>query len=268
MAGDDEQDADIDVLVLGPVDVVGVNLPPGRRRLVEIIAFLVTHRSRSIQGDELRATLWPLGEQGDEIDYEGFKQAMSRTRAILGVAPDGTRYLPDARGGGYQVGPRVGCDWLRFRRLTARARRAPTADAIELFRDALALVRGTPFQGVTPGTYRWAWSEQLVSDIEVAIIDAAAHLARLALDSGDHETARWACERGRLAVPQQETLSQLKMEAAAAAGDRDALDQAWRETQRDAQSIDELDEPSPDTVLLYQQLCAALHEPKSEDGGR
>jgi hypothetical protein len=58
------------------------------------------------------------------------------------------------------------------------------------------------------------------------------------------------------------------MQAAAAAGDPDALQGTWRETRRAAAARDQFDEPSPDTVNLYRQLRAALQDRPASGNGR
>src|SRR5207302_7485322 len=103
---------------------------------------------------------------------------------------------PDAHDGAYLLGPHVRSDWNEFQSLVRAAAAAPSGNALALLREALGLVRGTPFADIAPGTYTWAWSEQLVSDIEAAVTDAAEQLAELALDSGDADTADWAARPG------------------------------------------------------------------------
>jgi DNA-binding SARP family transcriptional activator len=112
-------------------------------------------------------------------------------------------------------------------------------------------VRGRPFEDAA-----WAWvgTERLDGAIEAAVADAACDLADLALDASDLDTARFAVNQGLLAVPQSEALLRAAMRVAAAAGDRDAVERAWRDARRLAASLGSLGEPEPETVALYQSL--------------
>src|SRR5207245_9416887 len=145
---DVSQPADVEVRVLGPVEVEGWATPPNRRKLTEVVVYLATH-DRAIVTDTLRNAVWV---SADDDSYPMFKQAVSRARAALGEDADGGRHLPEAHDGRYRLGPRVGCDWREFQRLTRAARRSPSDDEIDLLRRAVALVRGAPFAEVTPGT--------------------------------------------------------------------------------------------------------------------
>ncbi|HET9733499.1 MAG TPA: hypothetical protein VFP54_12570 [Acidimicrobiales bacterium] len=177
-------EAAVRVGVLGPVEVQGWAKPPGRRKLTELVTYLATH-DRPVPTETLRCALWPLDDDGGEVAYATFKQAISRARAALGEDDTGAKHLPEAEGGTYRVGASVRSDWGDFRLLTEAASSVPSGEAIELLRQALDLVRGAPFTDAPPGSYSWAWSEQLVSDIEVAVTDTAEKLALLALDAGD-----------------------------------------------------------------------------------
>ncbi|MHB1956405.1 MAG: bacterial transcriptional activator domain-containing protein, partial [Sulfobacillus sp.] len=89
---------------------------------------------------------------------------------------------------------------------------------IEKLTAALSLVRGMPFEGVADGTYGWATTEMIVSDIEYGVLDAARRLARLALGCGDHDRARWAAEKGLVVSPYDRDLWSLLLEVAAVRG--------------------------------------------------
>lgn len=96
--------------------------------------------------------------------------------------------------------------------------------------DALALVRGAPFDGVPSGSYGWAWSELLVSRMEVAITDAAHRLVWLSTASGDLEQAEWAALQGLAAPPYDRRLWEGLLGVAGARG-RQKLARAWRDAQ-------------------------------------
>ena len=248
------------VAVLGPVVVrwpagAGVR-PPVRRKLEEVVVYLATHHERPVPAERLRTAIWPLSddERSGEVSDASFRATMSRARAALGAGPDGRPWLPEARERRYQLDAGFGCDWVDFAGLVRRAASAPAPEAIDLLRQALALVRGAPFADAPTGAYGWAWDEQLVSAIEVAVADAAERLARLALASGDHATARWAAAKGLLAVPTRESLYRARMRAAFEAGDSDDVEQAYTEARRAVQALDPADAPQAETTALYERL--------------
>lgn len=242
------------VRVLGPVEVPW-DTPPARRvRSEEIVAYLATHHPRVVPRDRLLVAVHPLRDDGraGEVAGSTFRAEVSRVRVALGRDPDGQWYLPTASRAGYRI--RTASDWSRFCHLTARARSRPPAETIGLLEEALALVRGRPFEDVPECSYGWAWSEQVVSTIEVAVAEVAEQLAELALDADQPGIARWAARQGLLVIPSREALYQAWMRAAAAAGNLDDLDQAWRDVWRAVRAIDPMEEPRPDTMRLYESL--------------
>jgi DNA-binding SARP family transcriptional activator len=205
---------------MGPVEVTGLPGELGdRHKLTEVLVYLATHGERPVPGEALMCACWP----DRDIASTTFNQAMSRLRRHLGTAISGERQLPAADGGAYRLGPDVGCDWTSFRALVARAQAAESSIAVTAYREALALVRGEPFAAVGRGTYSWAWSEQLVYEIERAVVQAALALGELGLAQGDHETARWAAVQGRAASPFEPLLFEIQIRAAEQAGDEGEL---------------------------------------------
>lgn len=243
--------------VLGPVEVDGWETPPQRPKAAELVAYVACH-DRPVPADRLRTALW-----ADEVSDATFRSAVSRSRRWLGTDATGEDHLRIAHDGLYRLGPEVICDWQEFRRLTAAARSAAPTDALVLYREALSLVTDEPFADVQPNTYSWAWSEQIVSAIEVAVTDAAAALAKLALEVQDSATATWAANQGLGACPGNEALYQLRMAASAQAGDFDGVDQAYREAVRAARALDPLEDVAPATRQLHEQLRLRRRE---EDG--
>ena len=242
------------VAVLGPVEVTGWALPiRERRKLAELVAYLAVHGT-PLPGEKMRCAVWP----DEEITYGTFKQAVSRARRHLGTDAAGSPHIPEAVNGHYCLGPGVGCDWCWFRDLVEAAARATGADAIALYREALELVRGEPFANVAKGTYVWAWSEQHVYDMQVAITKAADTLSRLALDAGDADTAAWATHQGRLADPAQLSLFDWDMHVAHRRRDVDGLHRAYKARRRAQTLADPLSEVPRETVELYERLLADL----------
>jgi hypothetical protein len=245
------EDYDVWVEVLGPVEVSGWAEPVGRRRkLEELVVYLATHEL-PVPGERLRCAVWAEVE----VASKSFIQAMSRARRHLG----GQRHLPEASGGAYRLGPGVGCSWSAFKELTGAAGAAARSDpdqAMALWRQALGLVRGEPFAGVTKGSYIWAWSEGLAYEMQVAITRTADALGTLALAQDDPDTAEWAVRQGLLAMPTQLSLFDWEMRVAAHRNDLDGLNAAFAARRRAEEALDPLAEVPPDTVRLFETLVA------------
>lgn len=241
------------VRVLGPVEVPWANPPARRVRSEEIVAYLAVHHPRVIPADRLLVAVHPLRDDGGgEVARSTFRGELSRVRNGLGTDPEGSWYLPTATREGYRIA--LASDWSRFRDLTAQAERLPASEARPLLAEALALVRGRPFEDVPESSFGWAWSEGVVSTMEVAVAEAAEQLAKLALEAGDPAQARWAARQGVLVIPSREALYQAWMRSAAATGNLDDLEQAWRDLWRALRAVDPLEEPRPDTLRLYESL--------------
>ena len=207
----------IEVRVLGPVEVIGWSHRPDRAVVTELACYLALHRDRVIPGDELRVALWP--DAAREASAKSLRTYMSLLRKALG--PEN---VPVGSGSGDRVGDGVSTDWLRFRELTGEG-----ATAGQL-REALELVRGRPFAGVPSTSFGWVFSELLVSEIEVGVIDAARRLAEELSGNGDLTGASWAVRLGLLAVPTDYGLWELRL-AIAGRQSRDELARARRDTE-------------------------------------
>ncbi|HYY10736.1 MAG TPA: bacterial transcriptional activator domain-containing protein, partial [Kineosporiaceae bacterium] len=142
----------------------------------------------------------------------------SRTRKWLGNAPDGTPYYPrtpDA--GAHRLHSAVRTDWSVFLELVGDDVAAtPTPRLVE----ALALVRGRPFDGVSDRHY--SWSEPLRQEMTAAVVDVAHEVADRALAAGDAATARRASRVGRTVDPLHELLWRDGLRAEYVAGNREA----------------------------------------------
>lgn len=240
--------SDVEVRVLGPIDVVGA-APISRKRSVEVIVYLALHR-RGVSTDQLKTAIWPDSAPSQAT----FNVTVHRARAALGVGPDDQHHLPHAvaRDGRYGVGPGVATDLDRFVSLVRDAKDADEPGTeIELLHAALDLVRGAPFEGVVG--YEWAFTEGYVVEAEATIADTAHRLAQLALQRGNATEAMWAAARGLLAVPGSEPLYRDRMEAAHLQGDPAAVDRIVEELIRYVETSDPLDDLHPDTIALWRR---------------
>jgi hypothetical protein len=172
----------------------------------------------------------------------------SRTRKWLGSDADGVPYYPrtpDA--GAHRLHPAVRTDWSRWLELVGPdASTTPTERLV----DALALVHGRPFDGVTEKHYTWA--EPIRQEMVASVVDIAHEVARRALAGGDPATARRASLVGRGVDPVNELLWRDALRAEHAAGNREAqrrlLDQLYA-------LADDLDvDLEPETEHLVAEL--------------
>jgi len=278
----DKEPMEGEVRVMGPVEVtwaggLDADGPPERASLLAAaVAYLGTHDDHPVPGPRLQEALWPLGDDDTDVRSGAVKEGtlrstMSRLRKALGKDSQGRNHLPAARGGGYVLGPRYGCDWRSFRDLVAAAHTASSAEAIELLRQALSKVRGRPFEDAPPTYFGWADDSPLVSDIEVAVASAAEELGSRALEAGMPELAAWAARQGLLVVPVREDLYRVRMQAAFDVGDPDGIDQAHTDANRAVRThIDPAEPLQDETERLYQRLrraCRASGAGETQTGG-
>jgi hypothetical protein len=252
-------DVDVEVRVLGPVEVHGAP-PINRRRTVELIAYLALH-PKGVTASQLKTAIWPEAMPTQDT----FNVTVHRARAGLGLDREGKHHLPHAVTSdvGYTVGPHVTTDLARFTDLVSRSRSAVDRnEECGLLRQALDLLRGQPFEGVRG--YDWAFTEGVVVEAEATIADAAHRLARLALDRGDADLATWAAMQGLKSVPGSEPLYRDRMEAAHLIGDPAAVDRIVEELCRYIETLDPLDDLHPDTIELWHRIGRPLRKGRRE----
>ena len=202
------------VRVLGPVEV-SWRQPPERRVVTELACFLAMHSHRSVTSEEARAALWPGDPESTDASAKSLRNAVSLLRKALG--PES---IPEAsKGKGYRLSDVVTSDWSQFEQLVTEADKAvTTSEETRCLTQALALVRGAPFQGVDPGSFSWAWTELIVSRIEVAVVRASHRLCVLAIEGGNPEQASWAALQGLSCSPYEHRLWSDQLEACARIG--------------------------------------------------
>jgi DNA-binding SARP family transcriptional activator len=177
---------------------------------------------------------------------------MSRLRTWLGSDTDGVAFVaPVSDTHGYRLAPAVRCDWHHFQRL-ARQGLQRGNDGITQLEQALALVRGRPFEAVPLGRYRW--TDLLAYEMVDRISDVAHTAATHHLANGDLAAARAAIQRGRAADPTSELLLRDLARIEHRAGDRQALQAIHDHVQYIAEDL-EVD-PQPETTQLLTSLLS------------
>jgi len=193
-----------EILILGSVEAHDWRSPPERAVVVELACYLALHRERPVSGESLRSALRPDGSK--EQSAKTLRTYLSMLRKALG--PDA---LPSRPSGGYQLASWVTTDWERFVELSQ-------SDDVEDALEALSLIRGRPFEGVPSGTYAWAFSEFLVSEMEVAVASLVTRVVDQLVQSSDLERALSAVRQGLRAVAGEYGLWELYISMAAQSG--------------------------------------------------
>lgn len=185
--------------VLGPVDVVGAVRPFRRAWTLELVVYLALHPAGTSH-ETWSTALWP-----DRLPAPPtLHSTVSAARRALGRGRSGIDHLPHGHGR-IRLAETVTSDWCRFRRLAASGRPAER-------RDALALVRGRPFEGLRSPD--WTVLEGFSAEIEDAVGRLAAELAEEELDRHRPRVATATARRGLRASPYDERLYRALMRAA------------------------------------------------------
>ena len=197
---------EVEVSLLGPVDVRGGARPFRRARTLELVVYLSVH-PHGASNDAWSTALWPERAMAPPTLHS----TCSAARRSLGRSRAGDDHLPRSRGW-LRLGPTVGTDWGRFRALGSGA--GPSD-----WQRALDLVRGRPFEGLERAD--WAVLEGLVADVEEGVVEVALRLAEHHLASGQPGGARRAATAARTALrasPFDERLYRVLLRAADAQG--------------------------------------------------
>ena len=212
------------VRVLGHVEIAPCELPSDRRLLAEdLCSFLALHDERPLTTAELLEAIWPLDGERKEATAKTVHNTVGRLRQ--GVGPE---HLPDAaEAGGYRLVGAV-TDWGEVKRLLAAASGAPDEESRNLRAQALAHVRGAPFEGAHAAQFHWAYASGLVSEILRTVTDAAHAVSGDLLCAGDPAQAEWAARQGLRASRDDERLWLDAARAGEALG-ASVLARVWRD---------------------------------------
>ncbi len=207
-----DADYDIEVRVLGPVDVVG-----GKELLRGVQAAMLGYlasRTEAVSADAIRDALWA----GTAVNAHRVYAITSALRPKIG-----TDVLPSAGDAGYRLAPgRVTTDLARFRARVTYAEHLDQTAAICTLSEALAMVRGQPFLTTTAEDpwWRWAHEESLTTATEAMVADIAHRVSSIGRDINDLDLAQFAAEQGLKASPHCDQLVGDLMLAHTAAGRR------------------------------------------------
>jgi hypothetical protein len=235
---------EIEVAVLGPVEIRGAHRPLRRSRSLELVAYLALH-PQGVSTDVWATALWPERVMAPPTLHS----TCSAARRGLGRARSGRDHLPKGRGR-LRLGPTVGTDWSRFTQLAA------CADPADWWR-ALDLVRGRPFEDL--GGSDWPVFEGYVAEMEETVAEVAARVAGHHLGAGDPDAARHAARaarRGLRASPYDERLFRILLVAADREGHPAGVEAVMAELCR---LLDPAPEERPGTGPSPQVTCELVH---------
>jgi DNA-binding SARP family transcriptional activator len=205
---------EVEVAVLGPVEVRGAARPFPRSSARELVVYLAFHR----QG--VRSDVWSTALWTDRcIAPSTLHSTASVARRSLGRSTSGTDHLPRS-GRVLRLEDTVGSDVERF------ARAAADPDPLR-WKDALGLVRGRLFDGLL--LCDWAVLDGTQSQVEKMVVDTALKGARYFLRRGCGEEAEWMIRRALRVCPYDERLYRALFWAAEVMGNRVGLRVAMEE---------------------------------------
>jgi hypothetical protein len=233
-----EDQCEVEVRVLGPIEIVGASRPFTRAWAIELIVYLAMHR-KGATSEQWATALWP------ERIMASLHSTASAARRSLGVSISGEDHLPRAHGR-LRLGRSVGSDWSRFVELSDRSDPAS-------WRKALELIRGRPFEGLRAPD--WVLLEGIAANIEASVVDLASRHAEYCLSVGDPAGAEWSARQGLLVSAYDERLYRLLLRAADAAGNPAGVESVMAELVRlVAEDVEPYDAVHPETLDLYRVL--------------
>jgi hypothetical protein len=240
-AGDEASQTEVDVHLLGPVEVIGGAQPISKSLGLELVAFLAT-RSGGVTTEGWTTALRPKAR----LARSSIDNATSIARHGLGRARDGEWHMPENKGE-LCLRPTVGTDWARFRALAR-------SDSPDHWDEALGLVRGEPFAGAA---WDWTVREGLVAAMQAEVVDLAVSAGEAALERGEPDRASAAAEAGIAGCPWDERAYRLLMRACAAQANISGLHAVMRRLCSILEDdVEPFDSVEPETRQLFSQLTA------------
>jgi hypothetical protein len=171
--------------VLGATEVLGLEIDGSWALVMELFRYLVFHDHRHLKAAQIAIGLRPGGSR--DLDEKTVRNALTRLRRCIGP-----EHLPEATGAGYLI-EGIGSDSVTFQQLGRQADTRGEEEAISFRKQALALVRGAPFEDVND---EWVDAERVRSNMIVAIVKCAARLARDLLEAQRPAEAEEAASAG------------------------------------------------------------------------
>ncbi len=198
------RNAEVEVAVLGPLQIRGAAGPFHRSAALELVVYLAFHR-RGVRHAESALAIWP--ERA--VSLSTVHSTCSDARRALGRAPDGGPHLP--RGTDLRLRDSVTTDVERFTAL------AGSDDPAHLVA-AMQLVRGPLFAGLRRTD--WAVFDGTQSHVESLVVRTALRGADASVRRGCADEAEWIVRQALHVSPYDERLYRALLMATAAQGNR------------------------------------------------
>ena len=236
------RDFEVEVRVLGSVDVRGNARPFSRAWALELVVYLAMNAGAEVSTDRWCSALWPERLPAAATVHS----TASAARRCLGVSACGVDHLPRSHGR-LSLGESVTSDWSRFQQLAGQNTPASRLGA-------LRLIRGRPFDGLKSAD--WTILEGFVAEIETLTVEVAIRQAEWCLsETADHAGAEWAARQALKVNPYDERLYRILMRAADAAGNPGRVESTMKElVQLVADDVEPYDAVHPETMELYRSL--------------
>ena len=206
--------------VLGPITVEAPGPVESERLafLTELACLLALH-PEGLHVNRITAAIWPRG-----VDDSVREATLAQLAAWFGTTPDGTPVLREEAGLWSVVPGALSLDWTQFRAALNQVPEEGLARDTHL-RQALDLVRGTPFEDAPLGRYSWLAATPVHDDVALVIGLTAQALAEHSADRGEVAAATSALERGLALLPANEDLWRSRLLLAKRFGRRDEVEE-------------------------------------------
>ena len=168
-----------------------------RRIVVELLVYLACHDHRHLRVGQIQIGLRPLSSGRPEIAEKTLRNYLSELRQWIGA-----EHLPESSAKGATcctTSSWTGPPSLRLTREADASRRARRPSTLRT--EALALVRGRPFEDVLDDGFEWVEAEHLDSQMAGAIAGCAVRLASDHLEAKDYAAAPRRRGRAVAALP-------------------------------------------------------------------
>ncbi|MEU9148070.1 LysM peptidoglycan-binding domain-containing protein [Streptomyces sp. NPDC048349] len=227
--------------VLGPLRITGSGISAHSPRTTAVAAYIHLRPGRS--ADALCAAM----DYANPWSTRTLHSRLSELRSAIGLHSDGQPLLPRPKtGAGYAFHPAVTSDWAQFQDLASRGLAAGPLHGIEDLEEAMALVRGKPFDGRT-----LPWADPVIQDMLSRITDTAHTLARWHADGvlPDLDAARRTVHKALDVEETSEVLYRDLLTIEWAAGNNAAVRRTVTRIQQIARTYDlTLEDATEDTI--------------------
>lgn len=248
------EDGGVRIDVLGSLRITGSGISAHSPRTTAVAAYIHLRPGRS--ADAVCAAM----DYANPWSTRTLHSRLSELRSAIGLHTDGQPLLPRPKtGAGYAFHPAVTSDWAQFQDLAGRGLAAGPLHGIEDLEEAMALVRGKPFDGRT-----LPWADPVIQDMLSRITDTAHTLARWHADGvlPDLDAARRTVHKGLDVEETSEVLYRDLLTIEWAAGNDAAVRRTVARIQQMARTYDlTLEDATEDTITLVLSGKPAPSEP-------